>query len=1010
MAKMICALNLDDALFALGELIAQNEARGEKNLIFCEDRLTLLAERAVLDAVGATFSTEVTTFARFLSTEKRVLSKQGSVMAVSAMITRFDGQLRFFRKGAAETVYETIAQLSASRVGTDLLLRGADETDGTLKGKLSDLAFLLEKYEEFLRENGLVDENGYLSLLPGKIASAGLQDTHIFFFAFPSFTKQGREGLEAALASGKDVTGVFLAGGDALYTNEGARIFRKVCEERGGAEILRVTDTQEGDALHLRRGLFSPERYLSEKRKTACVRRFTADDEGRELETVAALIKRQIAAGLRYREIAVLVPECDELVEKIFSAYRIPYFADRKRPFSEHPFCSLLLSVLDGAADGVLPEEADAVLSSVYFGDADEYRNYLLRYGAYRGAYKREIKSGEAVKRYDTAKLSACREKLRCVMSLIPPKGKGRVYAEGIRALYDYLQGDEVTERLKESFTGAEKQFLEIAPLAGVLSEIELVAGEQTFTAREFSSMLKSGLQSLEISMIPQSVDAVFVGDATESRFKRVKVLFATGLTDELPRVTQDTAVISDGEIERLKELEVEIEPAIAQVNARARESLALNLCSFENELYLSYPLRKNGEEAERGEIFTAAEKLFSMPPMPDLFPFDCCEEGPALWRLLALKDEFERGTGVGRAQFDALYETLSQEGGKERIDRLLSGGGKERVKLNRLYFENSLSPTFLERYFECPYAGFAQQGLKLREREEGSVRPLDAGNFIHNVLERTAERFSELETEEHCRSAAREIAIGLLKTPAFSHLADTAEGSYTGEMLVAESEAVTAAAYRQLVGSAFRIRKTEGGISLDELQVKGRADRVDEADGYVRVIDYKTGSYDDSPSAYYTGRRLQLQLYLKGASAGKIPAGAFYFPATDGFTKPDDGNKYRMDGFFSGEDEVLTRMDKNLREGETSEFFAAIRNGKYTDKGMQQEDFEAFLDYGVLVSRRAEEEMRGGNIAPSPYKGACEYCKLKSLCGFVGSPRKEESVKCAEIANIVKRERGDKV
>ena len=148
---------------ALCAIAAENERNGQKTLVFCEDRLSLLAERAVLSAVGGTFLTEVTTFARFLSGNANVLSKQGSVVEISSLITECESELQCFRKNAAQAVYETIAQLSASRVDADLLRGGERETEGVLQGKLHDLAILLEKYREFLNANGLVDENGYLA-------------------------------------------------------------------------------------------------------------------------------------------------------------------------------------------------------------------------------------------------------------------------------------------------------------------------------------------------------------------------------------------------------------------------------------------------------------------------------------------------------------------------------------------------------------------------------------------------------------------------------------------------------------------------------------------------------------------------------------------------------------------------------------------------------------------------------------------------------------------------------
>lgn len=1005
MTRIIGAPTLDDALAALCERVTEYEGRGENTLVFCEDRVTLLAERAVLSAVGGTFLTEVTTFARFLSGEGRVLSKQGSVVEISALLSEYAEELQCFRKGAAQAVYETIAQLSASKVDAAMLREGAGETEGMLPGKLSDLAFLIERYNEFLHEKGMVDENGYLALLPGQITKTVTAQTHVIFFAFSSFTRQAREGIRAALGSAADVTGIFLAGRSGLYTNESAHLFRMLCEEEGEAVSSMKKCSLTEDALILRDGLFSPE-TLSSPVKTSAVRRFTAQDEAEEMEIVAALIKKHVAEGLRYKDVAVLVQDKSgfAVAERAFSAYKIPFFADKKRPFSENPFCVFLLNVLSAVSDGVLPDEADAVAASVYFGNGDSYRNYLLKYGGYRGAVKRAVKEGEAVKRYNREELVACREKMLAVLGCFPAKGKGKAFTDGVRELSRIVDAEAVTQTLQESFSGAEQDFLSPDPLFEVLDEIDLVAADRKFTAREFYAMLKSGLDAKEISMLPKYSDAVFVGDATESRFGRVRVLFATGL-DALPRSSQDTAVITDGEIERLKTLKMEIEPAIAQVNARARESLALNLCAFGERLYLSYPLKRGEEETSRGEIMQYAERLFDMPPMPDLFPYECSERQPALLKLLSWKQAYESGRIHSADRFSSLYAALAQTG--EDTDALLLGRGKEQVReAGALYFADAVSPTLLERYFACPYAGFAISALRLREREEKTVLDTDAGTFVHAVLQTVADRFNEIPDEAECFKIATTVGKNLLQTPRFAALSDTDAGIYTGERLVREGAAVTVGAYRQLSGSAFRVGETEQSIALPEISLKGKADRIDVSDDYIRVIDYKTGSFEDAASAYYTGRKLQLELYLRAASQGKKAAGAFYFPATDDFSA-EDAVRFCMSGFYSAEDEVVTRMDVSLGEGEKSVLFDG-RRGKFTDKGMKQEDFEDFLDYSLLVSRRAEEEMKQGNIAPSPHEGVCSYCKLKSLCGFVGAPRGRENVKCADVVAVVRREKGE--
>ncbi|MDE6001719.1 MAG: hypothetical protein K2G96_05330, partial [Clostridia bacterium] len=85
MIKQIVCPALSVALEKLKSIISENEKNGKKTVIFCEDRLTLAAERTVCAAVGGTFSVSVFTFARFLSSEcgrqADVLSSQGSAMA-----------------------------------------------------------------------------------------------------------------------------------------------------------------------------------------------------------------------------------------------------------------------------------------------------------------------------------------------------------------------------------------------------------------------------------------------------------------------------------------------------------------------------------------------------------------------------------------------------------------------------------------------------------------------------------------------------------------------------------------------------------------------------------------------------------------------------------------------------------------------------------------------------------------------------------------------------------------
>jgi ATP-dependent helicase/DNAse subunit B len=190
-----------------------------------------------------------------------------------------------------------------------------------------------------------------------------------------------------------------------------------------------------------------------------------------------------------------------------------------------------------------------------------------------------------------------------------------------------------------------------------------------------------------------------------------------------------------------------------------------------------------------------------------------------------------------------------------------------------------------------------------------------------------------------------------------------------------------------------------------------GRIDRVDECEDMVRIIDYKTGSFDSTASSYYMGLKLQLPLYLLSAAGNKRAVGAYYFPAQIEYGTDKDG-AFRMQGFMDASEEVVKNSDTTLTEKCKSNYFNAYLNGRSVESAMSQDDFSYFLQYGVLIARKGSSELTGGYIAPSPAEGACKNCKLAGMCGFAASEgdeeRKSKKVNCSGIAGIVRKEKGE--
>lgn len=205
------------------------------------------------------------------------------------------------------------------------------------------------------------------------------------------------------------------------------------------------------------------------------------------------------------------------------------------------------------------------------------------------------------------------------------------------------------------------------------------------------------------------------------------------------------------------------------------------------------------------------------------------------------------------------------------------------------------------------------------------------------------------------------EVGREILKKPLYAAQTDTAAGSYSSGSLLREGVEVAAAVFRQINGSEYRVEETEKAVKTDAF--RGKIDRVDSTEKFVRVIDYKTGSIDDAPLSYYTGRKLQLQLYMSAVKGNRIPAGVFYFPASVSYTKTSEG-KFRMKGFLNGEREALLSGDKNLAAGGKSEFFdAQLTDNARLEKVMDEETFRYFLDYAIYEARQGAKELKDGFI-----------------------------------------------
>jgi len=1012
-----------------------------RNLIFCEEKISLMAERHLCNDVSATFNTDVYSFGNYLrcvQNDKAILDKEGSIMAIKSIVDK--SNLQCFSKSKqslAPSLYDLIVQLKSAKVMPKHVKSALEKKDGSqnkdkieglLRNKLTDIYTIYNAYEKFLG-NKYDDQSSVLSKLPPIIKEdKKMADTDVYLLGYTSWTNQAKEIISTLIEVAKSVT-VILTGGknEFLFTNETVKFLRSICRE------LKVKLTEEkfipseynGEAKAIVDGIYNPitfKNYDKDENKIKTDKIFISPRAGirEEVRVIAETIKAKIIDernNFRYRDFTVCVPDVNTYardIKSIFNEMGIKYFIDKRENALLHPYPRLLIAYAKAFVKNFERRALSDFYKNPLFCEdkefADRFENYLIKYNVNYSAIKKPFNRGtdnQEFERYQEFREKICSFldyfNVDHLIEKLNIEGKLDEFSNRLEGM-----GKMVEAKVNDQVFGAVNR---------ILSQMKTLLGESEVSTREFVKLFESGLLGLEISVLPQYSDAVFVGGFREVALAKAEYLFVVGLCDGVPPIKADVAMLTDSDLEKLDETiekaegdEGKIGPTIKVINRRAIENVGLALSSFNRALIVSYPLLSaDGKATSKSEAVEYLERMFKTRKYEFSQEYMTVDQG--LKNFAKACDDFACGRLNDFTEPSTFYLALEDKSTADAIlDTANKKGGVEKINVgDASILGDIISPTTIEAFYECPYKAFLSKIIRLSERESGELDPSSIGVFMHDVFERFV-RYVKNKTLDRAgvEKVVEDVVNELLKEDEYSRYNEDPIQEYALKNAVRECKSHCYNIYNSYANSDFVLKNSEIEFTVPlkgtKIKLYGKVDRIDESGEYCRIVDYKTGHCDESASSLYTGQKLQLFLYQKSLEAGRKIAGLYYLPITDEFTDSVEKKKVRAVGWTFNDPKVIDMLDKTVGTGDAKGFLPIDDKGKL-DNLLDGDTLKAMTDYADEMCVKCVEQIGSGVIVSSPTDSACKYCSYKGMCdGEYYAKRCKPKVTPQDVKGIIDR------
>lgn len=965
------------------------------NFVVVPDRVSMQMEKMIFEElnISSTFNINVVSISKLakliLKLAGNAFSAQnnaeGALLIYKILIDN-KNELNSFKDAnlsidLAKEIYLTISQLKSCEISAQNFLLSAK---GSSSQKLLDLAKVYLEYENLNKEK--IDASDLINLFQKQIENSEVVKNSNFYFAeFDSFTAQVETVLKLLVKSAKKVVvgaPFSSAENSYIYEKDILQKLTNICKELSlTPNIIQAENNLNDFQLHIMDNLFVAKQNVREINNEVSILKSSSPLE--EVEKVANIIKFEILEkGRKFKDFNIIISSIDtyaKYIEEIFSFENISFYTDQNVTLKDLPLTQYIFTLFNFFKEKNIANFLQVITSNIsgLSGEDIFFINSLIEkdgkgieffkpvnFSDKENIFKFLEKLEKIEKKYE--KISNFKEFIEILNEIylvFEFENVVNIFIERFKMAGD-LKNEKIYEQYESKFERAKRE------LTNLTLSAELNFDEMIFITSEiFENVIISGL--------PLSVDAVFIGESVSSFFEERKISIFLGCNaGELPLTRKDTGIILDGEVEKYN---LKIEPTMQMLNRRSKFKLFNDALLASEKIYLSQS--GNGVLSEFVKNFS---KMFSVSgkelPISDDFYIFATNDKELIKKNLTF-------TSLLNSNILEIEKFLED---KKTIQSEII----EDIE-NVLYPKKTTSITRAQSFFACPFAHFARYGLLLKELEKAEIDHLDIGNYFHAF----AEKFLGLAKSKNYKLQEKELEeftfVALKFAKNNSRIKKLCElDNLKGYFKFLDLQARTFARelLKQIEMSAFKPEDFEKGfeigLDVDGYKLIGKIDRIDSDGEWCRVIDYKTGESKIDLSKMYSGRQLQLLVYVLAIN-DKV-AGAFYSPVFESNNNKDK----KLCGYFEKDTQVIKKLDKTLSVGKLK---SDIINLSLTAKSTNTEfkvyaragalevgNLHKFALYAKKVVEDGVRESLTGRIDALPAEDKiCESCPYYSLCEF---------------------------